>query len=439
MPKTVEIPLHIDKAQEGSYFTLPFNMPAGTEKLTLSYRYERFEEKTTPAGAGSFRNHNQVNIVDLGLIAPDGSQVGASGSDKLEITVSEIYATPGYHAVALVPGEWKIIVGAYNIIAQGLDVVYTLTFSEKHLRLLKGDLHTHTIASDGVQTVEELAWRARRNGLDYLAITDHNQTVSPDALPHVEGVTLIPGIEWTHFKGHSNFLGIAKPYDGTYLANTPEEVKAHFISARERGAIIVINHPIDSICPFQFDMESLPYDLIEVWNGPMREANLKAVGYWHGLLCAGRRIPMCGGSDYHRDTPFIFLGGPTTCVYSQSAGASDILSAVRAGHSYVIFSPQGPSLELKAGEGIMGDVVDWSKVKEAQITVEGLYRGDVVRVVTGTEATPVLEAPSDGSFSMSYPVAAPGFVRVEVLRGFLPGLPLLPALLSNPIYFTNPV
>jgi len=30
---------------------------------------------------------------------------------------------------------------------------------------------------------------------------------------------------------------------------------------------------------------------------------------------------------------------------------------------------------------------------------------------------------------------APGFARVEILREFMPDLPPLPALISNPIYF----
>jgi hypothetical protein len=30
---------------------------------------------------------------------------------------------------------------------------------------------------------------------------------------------------------------------------------------------------------------------------------------------------------------------------------------------------------------------------------------------------------------------AAGFARVEVLREFIPGIPPLPALISNPIYF----
>ena len=50
----------------------------------------------------------------------------------------------------------------------------------------------------------------------------------------------------------------------------------------------------------------------------MRMSNLQAVGYWNDLLLAGEKVPICGGSDYHRDTPFIFLGGPTTCIYAMS-------------------------------------------------------------------------------------------------------------------------
>ncbi len=33
------------------------------------------------------------------------------------------------------------------------------------------------------------------------------------------------------------------------------------------------------------------------------------------------------------------------------------------------------------------------------------------------------------------PVPGPGFLRVEIYRTFLPGVPPLPALISNPIYF----
>jgi hypothetical protein len=317
----------------------------------------------------------------------------------------------------------------------GVFVRYTLTLNHKRLRWLKGDLHTHTLGSDGVLTAEELAWRARRNGLDFLAITDHNQMTTQDSLPKVPGLTLIPGVEWTHFQGHANFLGVDCPYVGTFAANTAEEVRSRFESARQRGASITINHPFDEVAGFHFDWQSLPFDNLEIWNGPMRESNLKAVGLWHSLLSAGRKIPICGGSDYHRDTPFIFLGGPTTCVYSPSAGPSDILAALNAGNAYLTFAPNGPWLEMSAGEVILGETVGWPEVKQVEIHAGGLLAGDMLRVVTGAGSETLLQAHTPGDVKASYTMPAPGFARVEIWRAFLPGIPMLPALISNPIYF----
>ena len=79
-------------------------------------------------------------------------------------------------------------------------------------RDLRGDLHCHTVASDGKNTIEEMARAAADRGLEYLAITDHSAShgfgndVSPDALrrhmeavratgARVEGITLLAGTE----------------------------------------------------------------------------------------------------------------------------------------------------------------------------------------------------------------------------------------------------
>ncbi len=53
---------------------------------------------------------------------------------------------------------------------------------------LRGDLHSHTVASDGRNTIVEMARAALERGLDYLAVTDHSAThgfgnhVPPDEL-----------------------------------------------------------------------------------------------------------------------------------------------------------------------------------------------------------------------------------------------------------------
>jgi hypothetical protein len=429
------IPLFIEHSRQGTYFTIPFEMPANTESFSLFYSYRRHDESDQSVAGGTFTSRKEINIIDLGLIAPDGSQVGASGSDKLSITISETSATPGYRPTPLVVGKWHIIVGAYKVAKAGVDVLYELSFTPKHLRLLKGDLHTHTQGSDGVLMVEELAQHAQRNGLDFLAITDHNQTISSAALPEIPGMTLIPGVEWTHYQGHANFLGIDQPYDGSFMANTPQEIASRFTSARARGSFISVNHPCDPVCPFQFDLDSLPYDCLEIWNGPMRGSNLQAIGLWHSLLVAGKKVPICGGSDYHRDSLLLFPGGPTTCVYSLSAGTRDILEALKRGHVYLVYSANGPTLELQADGAIMGDSVEFSRVKTLEFKLSGLLSGDVVQVSTARGSTVVHQAETDGSLHGEYTMDAPGFARVDVLRSFLPGLPLLPALISNPIYF----
>ncbi|HYE20015.1 MAG TPA: PHP domain-containing protein [Tepidisphaeraceae bacterium] len=41
---------------------------------------------------------------------------------------------------------------------------------------IRGDLHTHTTASDGVNTIEEMAEAARERGYAFLAITDHSKS-----------------------------------------------------------------------------------------------------------------------------------------------------------------------------------------------------------------------------------------------------------------------
>jgi DNA polymerase (family X) len=77
---------------------------------------------------------------------------------------------------------------------------------------LRGDLHMHTIASDGRNSVEEMALAARDRGLEYIAITDHSAShgfgnhVEPDDLrrqiervralnARLEGIEVLIGTE----------------------------------------------------------------------------------------------------------------------------------------------------------------------------------------------------------------------------------------------------
>lgn len=77
---------------------------------------------------------------------------------------------------------------------------------------LRGDVHSHTTATDGRAGIEEMAAAARAAGLQYLAITDHTRSLAManglderraleharrirDANARIDGITLLAGIE----------------------------------------------------------------------------------------------------------------------------------------------------------------------------------------------------------------------------------------------------
>ncbi|MEA2468644.1 MAG: polymerase, partial [Thermoleophilaceae bacterium] len=77
---------------------------------------------------------------------------------------------------------------------------------------IRGDLHMHTVASDGRFTIEQMAEAARDRGYEYIAITDHSAThgfgndVQPDELRRqiervrqadaaIEGIRILAGTE----------------------------------------------------------------------------------------------------------------------------------------------------------------------------------------------------------------------------------------------------
>jgi DNA polymerase (family 10) len=77
---------------------------------------------------------------------------------------------------------------------------------------LQGDVHMHTVETDGKNTIEEMAEAARNRGYKYIAITDHSKNLAfanglddKRALAHIQrireasdrmdGITILAGIE----------------------------------------------------------------------------------------------------------------------------------------------------------------------------------------------------------------------------------------------------
>ena len=130
----------------------------------------------------------------------------ATGETLRCSTEEEVYAALGY---AWIPPELRE--GRGELEAAWLDGGSGLPelITEADLR---GDLHSHTVASDGRNTVMEMAAAAMNRGYEYFAITDHSAThgfgnhVTPDELraqievvrevnSNLEGIELLIGTE----------------------------------------------------------------------------------------------------------------------------------------------------------------------------------------------------------------------------------------------------
>jgi len=336
--------IHITKEQEGTYFTLPFEMPENTENCTIRYSYAE-------------------GVVDIGAQAPN-QFLGWSGSNKKEITIGQ-HPSKGYYKKELSAGTYEIMIGAYKIPSEnGLDVTYEIEYQPKVARWLSGDLHMHSTASDGQYDTYVLAKKAKKVGLDFIAITDHNNFSENFYLPNIEQLTIIMGVEWTHYMGHMNIMGLPAPFE-SFVLNTEEDM-ANFISdVHSKGAIVTANHPKDNGCPYLWSSDD--YDLFEIWNGPMRPSNMRAIQMWHELLMEGKRVPIVGGSDYHRSLHPVFLGHPTTRVFAKSNSQEDILEGILAGNAYVTSSPKGPHIEMNVEDKFLNIKVEKAPFMRAEL------------------------------------------------------------------------
>ena len=63
-----------------------------------------------------------------------------------------------------------------------------------------GDLHCHTRLSDGSMNIDDVVFYAKRAGLDFLAITDHDTMAGCTRAAIVGnrmGIGIIPGVEFS--------------------------------------------------------------------------------------------------------------------------------------------------------------------------------------------------------------------------------------------------
>jgi hypothetical protein len=245
---------------------------------------------------------------------------------------------------------------------------------------------------------------------------------------------VLPGIELSSHRGHANCIGVDSPYvNGMF--STEAEVREALQSARAKGCFISLNHPFDwdPGCQWRWSWD-LPFDAIEIVNGPYRPTNARAMEWWQKKLVDGEQQAVVGGSDAHTDTELTLAGMPTTWVRVEENTREAIVAALRKGNSFLTISPKGPSLEVPGFT--LGETVRPKKGSSMVIPVDiRLNPGSVVRIITrsGTVVEKKVEC-EEFHHSLTMKIEGDDFARVEAWEYMEEYDRSMLTLLSNPVY-----
>jgi len=313
---------------------------------------------------------------------------------------------------------------------------------------LAGDLHVHTTYSHdsyggpgdentGPEELYTLGWsvadqflHASTRGLDYLAITDHQDVRSQsDTGFGGRGVIPIPGYE-NSLDGHAQMLGATRIYEnGDESAGA---VQALAEALRADGGAFQVNHPAEGSTDFPHDRDwSYLYDVqpdtVEVWNIsrlwqpplPSGSSNDDAVRYWEGWLDRGAKVAATGGSDNHWRSTFALqgVGQPTTWVFARERTTAGVLEGIRAGRTFISHQPPalaGPRLFLEGESAMVGDEV--APDTPLRVRVQNGAGMFLRLVTTGGDflGEPVLVTGPSFTHEFAAPGAAPSWVRAEL-------------------------
>jgi len=110
----------------------------------------------------------------------------------------------------------------------------------------KGNLHTHTINSDGDSVPHEVVAWYKRHGYHFLSITDHNTFTDPATLDTngSDEFLLIGGVEVTNDRAvHVNGIGVTRGIGAQRGASITELLQASVDAIRAQSALALVNHP----------------------------------------------------------------------------------------------------------------------------------------------------------------------------------------------------
>jgi predicted metal-dependent phosphoesterase TrpH len=202
--------------------------------------------------------------------------------------------------------------------------------------VLEADLHVHSFLGDGVLWPWDLAFEARRRGLDVIAITNHNQVVAARIGRFFANQTATPlvliGEEITAPDYHLIAVGIDEAVSGA------RALEGAIADIHSQGGAAIAAHPTRAFWPAYGAAALRELDGAEVAHpltysrGPeeLRE-------FFARLRLVRRGAAAVGSSDYHA---FASLGVCRTYVFARERSEAAVIEALRQGRT-VAFDVEG--------------------------------------------------------------------------------------------------
>lgn len=432
-------------AERVRFAYVPVEVGPGATRLDVDVEYDR-------ADGG--------NAIDLGLIEPGPLELGTrafrgwSGGSRGAVFVAMDDASPGYWPGPVPAGTWHVVLGLYKVAEAGATVTVRARVAsdarptppalapraaepvQRGPRWYAGGLHAHTLHSDGALPTREVAALARTAGLDFLTITDHNNTAHQRDAVEVPDLLVIAGEEVTTPVGHANVWGLAGPRALVDFRSRGDAETARVAAdAHAQGALFSVNHPfLDCAACTWTGAVPAEADALEISN-PGAGGVERALALWDALLRSGRRITAVGASDWHRPGAGA-IGVPAVRVFAPELSTAAVLRSIREGRVVVTARATlpPPILTVRSGgsSASVGETIACAGGLEVEVALDDdAYEGARVDLVWRGESVDRATASARSAVRFRRWPAADGYLRVHVTAA--DGTPLA---LTNPVFVT---
>jgi len=197
-------------------------------------------------------------------------------------------------------------------------------------QVLSGDFHVHAFVGDGGIAPWMMQRQAARAGLDVIAITNHNQTLSARlgrwAARRSKGPLVVVGEEITGRDFHLIAVGIDRPVDWDQPA------RQAIAAVHAQGGVAIAAHPMHGFAEGYDDAALAALDGLEAAHP---DSLAPAVGrqfeeFWERTLARNAEVAAIGSSDFHMNG---IMGGCRTYMLVRERSAAGVVDAIRDGRT----------------------------------------------------------------------------------------------------------